>query len=811
MMGISSKRLGKYHRKIGGLSCSFCVESIKKALLKLDGVEKVNVSMSHEEILVIYDPDKVSETQMREILTNLGFTIRDPRRVKAIEEQKKEEETVRKYLLLATLFTFTSIVIMALMWLGFRNYLFRWIMFTLALLTMFWPGWHIKRKAWYSLKAGIFNQHVLLEFGAFAGLVGGVLGLTLFPDFPSPDFFGVSIFLTSYHILGEWTSLFVRTRASQAVQRLLGLQPKTAVVIENGREILKNIDELKVGEVIRVRPGERIPIDGVIVNGYTTIDESIVTGESIPIEKEVGDDVVGGSINLTGLIEVEVTKVGEETFLHQIARYIEEARALKPGILIIVDKILKYYVPAILVVAVSAFIFWTLGSHLLYGAVNIEKAVFASLSVLVMGYPCALGMAMPLALIVGGGKAAEKGILMRSGEAFQILPSVKRIVLDKTGTLTTGELGIRDFISYEYDEETVLSFLGSAEKFSEHPVAKAIIHYIDNRKISYKDPQEFTVYPGLGVLAKVDGRKVVVGKLSFLLKNDIEIGEAGLRDIEALESEGKTVVGIGIDKKLRGIIALSDTLKKDALKTVEEMRRRGIELVMVTGDNRIIAESIARQLGIEKVYAEVLPNEKTDIIRRMQEEGVKIAMVGDGINDAPSLMQADVGIAIAAGTDIAIESADIIITGRNIGKVIEAIEIAKESYSKTKQNLFLAFLFNGLGVPLAATGLIHPSLAMVAMAASVSTILINSFGLRILGRLRRDSGKNSVMIYVPRMMCERCRDFIVDNLRDINGIIDMRIDLETKTLTISYDPKKFRVNNVKKKLEKHFKEIYILR
>ncbi len=512
----------KFHVKIGGMSCSFCVETIKKAYNRLDGVEQVNVSLSHEEVLVRYDSSRVSKGELEKTLTDLGYSIRDPRKVKAFEEQEKELKTSKKYLLVAGVLSAMSFFFMILMWMGIRQEWFKFAMLGLALATMFGPGWHIKKKAWQSLKRKILNQHVLLEFGAFSGLIGGFIGFFV-PSFPVADFFAVSVFLTSYHVLGGWASLLVRTRASQAVQKLLDLQPKTAVIVKDGREIIKDVEELKIGDIVRVKPGERIPIDGVIIKGNSSVDESIVTGESMPIEKQPGDDVVGGSINLFGSIDIRITKIGEETFLQQVIKHVEEARALKPSILMIVDKVLKYYVPGVLFFAASAFIFWTIGNYFLFGFFDINRAIFSSLAVLVMGYPCALGMAMPLALIRGGGKAAEKGILMRSGEAFQVFPSIKKIVFDKTGTLTKGKPEVVKVLNVDIDNHELLAYLASAEMLSEHPIAKAIIEHVNKKEINYNEPDEFNSIPGKGVEAIINGKEVVVGKLSFLEENRIDI------------------------------------------------------------------------------------------------------------------------------------------------------------------------------------------------------------------------------------------------------------------------------------------------
>lgn len=811
LMMMKNEKLSKFHAKIGGLSCSFCVESIKKAIIKIEGVKDVSVSLSHEEILVIYDPAKVSEAELEKTLTDLGYNVRDPRKVKALEEQRRELQTARKYLLLSAILAFISLSLMVLMWFGIKHYAFKPIMFLLAIATMFGPGFHIKKKAYSSLRRGILNQHVLLEFGAFAGLTGGILGFLL-ANFPVADFFAVSVFLTAYHILSEWSSLLVRTKASQAVQKLLDLQPKTAVVVINGKEVVKNVNELKPGEILRVKPGERIAADGIVVGGFSYVDESIVTGESVPVEKRKGDRTIGGSINLSGSFDLKITETGEDSFLHQVIKHVEEARALKPSILIIVDRVLKYYVPGVIAFAVFAFMFWTIISYFIFGSMNINRAIFASLSVLVMGYPCALGMAMPLALIRGSEKAAEKGILMRSGEAFQVFPYIKRIVFDKTGTLTKGELEVTDFINYHDRKENVLFFLASSEKLSEHPIAEAILDYAGRQQIKYEDPEEFDSFPGLGVKAKFKKKSVIVGKLSFLIDNGIDIDKIKQKQAEKLEEEGKTVIGMAIDKSLVAIVALADTVKEDAKKTVMELEKRGIKPIMITGDNAATASYIAEELGINEFYAGVLPEEKAGIIRKLQRTGVKLAMVGDGINDAPALMQADVGMAIGSGVDIAIESADIIIIGKQISKIIDAYEIAKESYSKTEQNLILAFLFNGIGIPLATTGLLHPVFAMLAMVASVSTVLLNSFGIKNMIYKKRAlaSKERAFHAFVPGMSCENCKRSILAMLRGEKGVINPQVTISSKTVSFTYMPKTCNIRKIEDELRKRYGEIYII-
>ena len=601
---------------------------------------------------------------------------------------------------------------------------------------MFVTGWFVKRMAWSSLRRRILNQHVLLEFAAFAGLAGGFLGLFVSDRFPAADFFAVSVFVTSYHILSDYTSNYVRTRSSQAVRRLMDLQPDTARVIRDGEEVEVPTGEVAVGERVRIRPGESIPVDGQVREGASAVNESLVTGEPIPTEKVAGDEVIGGSVNQTGTLVVEVTRVGEESFLHQVARSIEEARALKPGVLQLVDTVLKYFVPGVLAFAVLGFAAWTVGPLVVGGSPDFFRATFSALAVLVLGYPCALGMATPLAMIRGGGEAADRGILMRSGEAFQIMQDLSVMVLDKTGTITRGEPAVRTVVTADgVDEQAVLRLAAAAESSSEHPLARAVEDAARERGVDFPMASEFQSHTGQGVEARVDGAGVLVGKPGFLGDRGVDLG--GLGDgVAGLEQQGQTVVAVAHDGQAVGLVGIADTIKADAADTIGRMQEAGITPVMITGDNARTARAVAAEVGIDEVLAEVLPDEKAAKVRELQGGGRRVAMVGDGINDAPALTQADVGFAIGAGTDIAIESADIVIMSDRLGAVMDAHDIGTRSYAKTKQNLALAFSFNGIGVPAAATGFVHPVWAMIAMAASVTLVLGNSFAGRLLSRAR---------------------------------------------------------------------------
>ena len=765
----------KVRARIGGLHCSLCTGTIEKALGRLPGVDKVAVSLTHEQALIEYDPTIALPEQLLQTLRDIGYTISDPRKLRAFEEEERDLVREARRFVVAVALSVASIPIIAdptVGWLGFlpalvclslgvfvflvlrssglwtaigaaagltvmaltllylnlKGYLIEaapWLTGALALALVFGVGRHILYMAFQALRRGILNQHVLLEIGAFAGIAGGIIGLILNrPDYPTAPFFAVAVMVGTYHIFSEWLSLIVKTRSSQAVKRLLDLQPETARVVRGAQEIELPIEDVRIGDLVRIRPGERIPADGTVFNGRSGVDQSLVTGESLPVEKAEGNSVIGGSVNGTGTLVVKITAVGEGSFLNQVIRHVEDARALKPGILHLVDRVLRAYTPAVLAIAALAVLAWVFGSWLTSGQVDIERAVFAGLSVLVMGYPCAVGISAPLSIVRGAGQAAEHGILMRTGEAFQGFRLVRQIVFDKTGTLTEGRPVVHEFEAVDVSEEELLGVAAAAEASSEHPLAQAVLEAAFARGATPPDVESFEAVPGKGVTARIGGREVLVGSPRFLAEHHADL--ARIKDrIAALEAAGRTVIGIAREGRALGMIGLGDTLRPEAADTVAALRRAGLKTILVTGDNLRAAERIGREAGIDEVHAGVLPQEKAGIVRELQSTA-RVAMVGDGINDAPALMQADIGIAMGAGTGIAIESADIIILSNRLAAIPTAREISDRSYRKMVQNVVLAFLFNGIGIPLAATGLIHPVWAMVAMAVSVTAIFINS-------------------------------------------------------------------------------------
>jgi Cu+-exporting ATPase len=735
----SGDRTEQLQLTIGGMHCSLCTESISKGLGRVDGVEDAEVSLAHEEALVRYDPAQVDESEIWRILQDLGYEPRQ-RDSEAMFEQEEEDLSAarRKAVIAGGLLVGVSALMAGDFFLtGFSTFSV-YAIGALALGTFFGPArFIIFRNGWQSLRRGILNQDLLVSVAAVGGLLGGFVGLVT-PSFPADGFFGATVFVLAFHLIGGYAAVLVHVRASQSVRQLLSLEPPTAhKVDDDGTETDVSLDELAVDDRVRVRPGERIPVDGTVVSGTSAVDESLVTGESTPRDKQEGDEVVGGSINQAGSLTVEVTRTGEDTFLRSVAQQVAEARALKPGILRLVDRVLVVFVPIVFSAAALGFLLWSIGAWIWTGQPNFSRAAFAALSVLIMGYPCALGMATPLAIVRGSGEAAEKGILMRSGEAFHIFKDVDTMLLDKTGTLTRGEPEVDDVISVEGESaDDILRLAAATENPSEHPLGRAIVTAAKERDVAIPKVHDFDATPGKGVAAVVENRTVTVGSPRFIEGEEVDLSPVR-EQIEDLQQTGSTVVIVAMDGSPTGLIALADPLKDDAIETVETLEAAGIEPVMLTGDNEQTARTIAEQVGIEDYHAEVLPADKSVVVRDIQERGRRVAMVGDGINDAPALMQSDVGIAIETGTDIAIEAADIVLTGSRLNALVEARGLAHRSYRLTATNVGIALIFNGVGVVAAISGLLQPVWAMVAMGLSVSLVLANSFAGRLVPKTER--------------------------------------------------------------------------
>ena len=778
--------------KIGGMMCSFCSQTIEKGLMRTRGVKKVSVSLAHEEALIEHDPAVIEAGKIKKILNGLGYTVRDPRKIQDFEEEDRFLKRELKRMIFGWSFAIAATAFMVLNWLDITIPYQKWIMFAMATVTVFGGGAHILYMSFMALRRWIFNQHVLLTFGALGAYASGIVGFF----YSIPDFFPPAIYLTAFHLLSGYLSGLVRTRSSQAVRKLLRLQPLTAFVVKEGKGIETPVAELSVGDRVRVRPGERIPVDGRVIEGISSVDQSLVTGESIPIDKGPGDGVIGASLNQLGSLLIEVTRVGEETFLQRVARYVEEAKALKPSIIILADRILGIYVPSVIIISIASFLFWYFGVAFLGGNSSLLIAVYAALSVLIIGYPCALGMATPLALIRGSGLGARRGILMRSGEAFQTMKDVRKVVLDKTGTITVGKPKVVEIVPLDsQNPDQLLQMVAAAESRSEHPLAKAIVKEAKEAGLSLPEIKGFKTSPGLGVEASFDGKRVLVGNTRFMRDRGVNLAPVEER-IEEIEHKGITAILAAANGTLAGLIWISDEPKDDARRSIEGLKKRGLIPLMITGDNLRAARSVAFRVGIDQVLAKVLPHQKADKIREIQAEGVRVAMVGDGINDAPALMQADIGIAIGAGTDIAIESSDVILVRGELMGVLDAFDLSINTYRKIRQNLLLAFLFNGVGIPVAATGILHPLMAMAAMVLSTSAIMVNSFGSRIVSP-RNVKGAERVVLSVPGINCQGCVDRIRDHLIREKGIKRVEGDPVKKTISVAYEIHKTGKNRIK--------------
>ncbi len=586
-------------------------------------------------------------------------------------------------------------------------------------------GFSIIKGAYFSLKNRKVNMDVLVTTGVLAGWIYGVLS-TFFPVI-SPDgisYLEVSVGILAFVLLGKYIEEIIRRKSAASLRKLLELRPTMARVLREGNEIELSIEELQVGDIVIVKPGEKIPTDGVVIAGYSSVDEKLLTGESIPVEKNTGSEVIGATVNKTGLLRIRVTKIGEDTALSQIVHLVEEAQASSAPVQKFADRVVAKFVPIVFTVAMISFAYWYITS-------GFSAAFLALLAVLLIACPCALGIATPTAILAGVGKGAEYGVLLRSGEYVEKARKLSTVVFDKTGTLTKGEPSVTDIKAYNgLTQKDVLRFAAIAEKGSEHPLAESITNHAREAKIELVDADNFQALPGRGVFSKIEGKEILIGNRKLM--NEMRVTFTHLEDdLRELEADGKTTMMLAVDRKLVGVIAVMDTLKKTAVEAIKHLKDMNLEVVMLTGDNQKTAQAIAKQIGMKQVIANVLPWEKVDSIKRLQSKGKVVAMVGDGINDAPALAQADVGIAIGSGTDIAKETGGIVLIRDDLRDVVLAIELSKKTMRKINTNLFWAFIYNVVMIPVAAAGLLNPMFAAGAMAISSLTVVSNSATLKL--------------------------------------------------------------------------------
>ncbi len=736
---------------VDGMTCASCVAHVEEALRQVPGILSASVNLATERAVVTYIPGVVEKGQLVQAVRAAGYDVLDLEALarKGEDEEVRRMRQARGRMLLAWGLTLPIVLWMlpeifwGLVWPG--HLVMESGIIVLALPVLFVAGRGTYTSAWRSLLHGNANMDVLISMGTLASLLTGPASLVtlLLEGHPLiANYAGVAAMIMAFHLTGRYVEASAKGRASQAIRRLLQLGAKTAHVLVGEVEREVPVEAVQVGDVMVVRPGERIPTDGIILEGESALDESMVTGESMPVNKGPGDEVIGATINQDGFLKVRATRVGRDTFLAQVIRLVEQAQGSKVPIQAFADRVTARFVPVVIGIALVTLGIWLLWapylkrvgswSHLPWvdstmGEVTL--AIYAAVAVVVIACPCALGLATPTAIMVGSGLGAQNGILIRSGEAVQTMKNLQVIVFDKTGTLTRGRPEVTDVAALDGREEEVLRWAASAELGSEHPLGRAVVEQAHIRNLSMSEPTDFQARRGRGVEARVDGHIVRVGSARFLEESGVEL--TPLRETaERWEGEGKTVMWTAVDGRLLGAIAVADTLKDDAVLAIAELERLGIQTAMLTGDNRRTAEAIARQCGISRVLAEVLPEGKVDEIRRLQAEGKRVGMVGDGINDAPALTQADVGIAIGSGTDIAIEAADITLVRGDISGVVRAVNLSRATFRKIVQNLFWAFFYNVVMIPLAVLGLMHPVLAEIAMATSSISVVSNANLLR---------------------------------------------------------------------------------
>jgi len=741
--------------KVGGMTCASCSAAVEKALNKSDGVYQANVNIATEKGSVEYNPEILSKNDFREIVKNSGYELlsfEDEETDKSsesaedeISDDLKKVKAAKKKMWGTWAFTIPIMLWMipemffGVAWPNMQ--IFNLGMIVLAIPPLFIFGRKTFVTAYRAVSHGSANMDVLIAMGTGAAFITGPAVFFT----PIANYAGVSAMIMAFHLTGRYIEETAKGRASQAIRKLLELGAKTATIIENGNEKEVAIGNVQPGDIMLIKPGEKIPTDGEIVEGETTVDESMATGESMPVRRKEGDEVIGATVNQNGLIKVKATKVGKDTFLSQVVKMVEEAQGTKVPIQEFADKITGIFVPTVLIIATLTFISWlifpdslrevgfwaqsflpwvdpTLGTFTL--------AIFATIAVLVIACPCALGLATPTALMVGSGIGAENGVLIRKGEAIQTMKDVHTIVFDKTGTITKGKPEVTDITAASNSsEEELLQLAASVEAGSEHPLGEAIVQGAKDREIAVKEIKNFNSVTGKGVKAEVDGKEVLVGSRKLMESAGIDTSDFE-GELQRLENEAKTAMLAAADGKMLGIVAVADALKEDSVQAIAELKKLGLETAMITGDNQRTAEAIAKEVGIDHVVAEVMPDGKVDKVKELQSEFGIIAMVGDGINDAPALTQANVGIAIGTGTDIAIESSDITLVRGDLSSVITAVKLSRATFKKIKQNLFWAFFYNLIAIPVAILGLLHPVIAEMAMATSSISVVTNANLLR---------------------------------------------------------------------------------
>lgn len=719
----------KVQLNIVGMTCAACATRIEKGLNKVDGVTKAAVNLATEKASVEFIPGNTNIDQLIAAVKKAGYDAQIISEVSGDYEKSAREKAYRTQKIKFTIGAIIAIPFLIQMISDFTMaygnggffHMDPWIQFLLATPVQFYVGGHYYRDAFNAIRGGSANMAVLVALGTsaayFYSLVVTILGTGQFL------YFEAAVIVMTLIVLGKLLETRAKGQTSEAIKTLMGLQAKTARVIRDGVEMDIPIEEVQLNDIIFVRAGEKIPVDGEIIEGSSSVDESMLTGESMPVSKKTGDSVIGATVNKHGSFKFKATKVGKDTALSQIIKLVEEAQGSKAPIQHLVDKISGIFVPIVIVIALATF-------AITYFVAGFTPALVSTIAVLVIACPCALGLATPTAVMVGTGKGAENGLLIKGAEHLQNSQRVTTVLLDKTGTITKGEPDVTDIITYgNYSEDELLKLAAAAEKGSEHPLGEAIVNSAKEKGLQLQESKNFTAIPGHGIQVEVDNQLVLIGNKKLMIKNNVEISDA-LNRMEKLEGEGKTAMLMALNGSLAGIIAVADTVKETSAAAIKQMKQLGIEVIMITGDNRLTAEAIAQQVGVDRVLAEVLPEDKSAEVEKLKKQGKIVAMVGDGINDAPALAAADVGIAIGTGTDVAIEAADITLMRGDLMGIVDTLRLSKATMRKIRQNLFWAFAYNVVLIPVAAFGLLNPILAGAAMTFSSVSVVGNTLFLR---------------------------------------------------------------------------------
>ncbi len=806
---------------VQGMTCSSCSSHVEKAVSKLQGIKTVNVNLLSNNMVVEYDENIVDNEKIIQAVVDAGYgaTVYETAQ-KTNQNEKKADKTNENIKSMKKRFIISLCLLIPLMYISMHHMLYEWfglpvpqiiktlfhgnenaITFGFTQFLLLLPIMYVNRNYYIvgfkRLAKRTPNMDSLIAIGSMAATVYGCFAiymigyglghgrLDIVQRYSMDIYFESAGTILTLITLGKYLEAKSKGKTSDAISKLINLAPKTATVIREGKEIELSLEEIVIGDIIAVKPGGSIPVDGTVIEGSSSVDQSSITGESIPVEKTVNDNVISGTINKNGYLKMRATKVGDNTTLSQIIKLVEEASNSKAPISKIADKVSSIFVPAVITIAVLTVIVWILAGK------NFEFAWSMGIAVLVISCPCALGLATPVAIMVGTGKGAENGILVKSAESLELLHLVNTVVLDKTGTITEGKPKVTDIVS-SLPEKELLKIAGALEKNSEHPLAEAVIEKAKEEKIELHEVQEFTSISSRGVKGKINGINYIGGNKAFMEENNINISKVN-EESGKLLNQGKTVLYFANEKDIIGMIAVADTIKDTSYKAIKELKKKNIKVAMITGDNKIVAETIGKQIGIDKVISEVLPQDKEKEVAKLQVNGNKVAFVGDGINDSPALVKSDVGIAIGSGTDIAVESADIVLMKNSLLDVVKAIDLSKAVIKNIKMNLFWAFFYNCIGIPVAC-GVFYPSLGLrlnpmigaAAMSFSSVCVVTNALRLRKFKTNYEEGGKRkmSKTIYIDGMQCNHCKMSVEKALNALEEVTKVEVSLEDKKAVV---------------------------